>query len=91
MLDSAFRRSPPQHLSQPLLPTTTAIVLNLSLKTENISGLLMGAENLKGLHPVLGGDRSPTDTLQTTVRKARTLGDRPLTPSGTLNVYSYRC
>ena len=45
----------------------------------------MGAENLKGLHPVLGGDRSPTHTLQTTVRKAKTLGDRPLTPFETLD------
>lgn len=72
MLACATRRSPPPHLSQPLLPTTTAIVPNLSLKTKNISGRLTLAENLEGLHLNLGGDRTPTITLQATVRKAST-------------------
>ncbi|MDX2213356.1 MAG: hypothetical protein SFY66_08715 [Oculatellaceae cyanobacterium bins.114] len=45
MLASAQRRSPPPISPNLSPPTTTAIVLNLSLNTENISGLLTLAES----------------------------------------------
>ncbi|MDX2215780.1 MAG: hypothetical protein SFY66_21130 [Oculatellaceae cyanobacterium bins.114] len=45
MLACASRRSPPQHLSHPLFPTITAIVLNFSLTKKNLSGLLTLAES----------------------------------------------
>ncbi|MDX2213358.1 MAG: hypothetical protein SFY66_08725 [Oculatellaceae cyanobacterium bins.114] len=72
MLACAVGRSPPPISPNLPPPTTTAILLNLSLKTENLSARLTLRQNLEGLHLCLGGDRQPHQHFSTTVRKALT-------------------
>lgn len=86
MLDGALWRSPPPHLSQPLLPTTTAIVPNLSLKTENVSGRLTWVQSLEGLHLYWGAIAHPPSSFKPRFGMRELEGDRPRTPLGTLNV-----
>ncbi|HIK53723.1 MAG TPA: hypothetical protein IGS37_00855 [Synechococcales cyanobacterium M55_K2018_004] len=85
VLACVVRRSPLPPLSAPLAQPDTAILLNLSLTANNLSGRLTVSQTWINSTSRFGGDslrdgkaeRTPTSNLHTTARKTRTAWRSP--------------